>query len=132
MRAEENGYDYSPGRKVDLPTDYDSCDWRFNGRGPYSRQPKFWDYAKHSACHWVADLALYVAMKSSPDTPWRILTSSKHTTVWNGCILDPILFDINFQALGITAEECIKLASSGKELRPGVYLKAYLHTGGIL
>lgn len=127
-RAEENKYPYKPQPEAKAPTDYESCDWRWNQDVSYNRQPKFWDYARHSACHWVADLALFVAKTAYPQEPWRILTARHHTTVWNGSTTAPVLFDINFHAMGVEPQEAIKLASKGRELKVGHYLKPYLHT----
>lgn len=125
-RSRENGYKYKPDKDARAPIRYDSCDWRWNRerRGPL---PAFWDFACHSACHWVADLAMFAAKSTLPNIPWRILTAQKHTTVWNGCVEDPVLFDINFHAIGVKSAEAMKLASCGRELKPGRYLKPYLH-----
>lgn len=106
-----------------LPRHYDSCDWRFDR----ARELPFWDYACHSACHWVVDLALFVAMRAYPDVPWRIVTSKRHTTVWNGSLKDPVMFDINFCAIGVKSSEAMEAAFSGSIRRPGVYLKESIH-----
>jgi hypothetical protein len=37
-----------------------------------------------------------------PKKPWRIITSVKHSTVWDG---DDTLFDFNFQAMGNPPDE---------------------------
>jgi hypothetical protein len=50
-----------------------------------------------------------------PERPWRIITSVKHSTVWDG---EETLFDFNFQAFGIDANECFEMALE-KELAPG-------------
>ena len=34
------------------PTEFESCDWRCGRKG---RQPEFWDYVKHAACHWLVN-----------------------------------------------------------------------------
>ncbi len=125
QQAEEHKFPHRPKPDAQFPTDYESCDWRCDRPG---KQPAFWDYARHAACHWVADLALFVAKTAYPQTPWRILTARHHTTVWNGSTEAPILFDINFHAMGVTAQEAIKKASKGRELKAGHYLKPYLHT----
>ncbi len=109
--------------KVRAPECFDGCDWRFENSHP----PAFWEYACHSACHWVVDLGLYVAKTAYPNVPWRILTKKEHTTAWNGSVEEPVLFDINFHALGIEPSEAMKLASRGRELKVGKYLKFYLH-----
>ena len=112
------------GLDVNSPSDYESSDWRCD-RGP-GRPSAILGFACARACHWVADLALYVAVTAYPSTPWRLLNSAKHTTVWNGCVDKPVLFDINFYCLGISAQKAMKLASQGRELKAGQYLKAYL------
>lgn len=106
------------------PSWYDGCDWRYERRGKW---PELWEFACHAACHWVVDLGLYVAKVAYPNIPWRILTARHHTTVWNGCVDDPVLFDINFYSMGIEPNEAMKLASKGRELKVGRYLKGYLH-----
>jgi len=123
-RAEERGYTYKPYEDGAKPERYDSSDWRCDRRG---RPAAYWDYVCHSACHWVVDLALFVAQSCFPSVDWRIITSQKHTTVWNGDCEKPVLFDINFSALGVEASEALKLAAKGRELKVGKYLKNYLH-----
>jgi len=118
-----------PGGKWNLikeyPMDYDSCDWRFNRRrGP---NPHFWNYACHAACHWVADLGLFVAMEAYPFAGWRIITSGKHSTVWNGDAKYPTLFDINFSAIGVTPKEAWELATTkGNVLEIGEFLRPHV------
>ncbi len=124
QRAEQNKYPYRPQPDAQFPTDYESCDWRCET--PYSKQPKFWDYARHSACHWVVDLCLYAAKRAYPDVPWRILTARHHTTVWSGDMKNPVLFDVNFLAMGVKASEALRIAWRGRMLRPGRHLKHYL------
>jgi hypothetical protein len=108
---------------VTHPRDYDGCDWRCE----QPRQKAYWQWACHSACHWVVDLGLFVAKKAMPEHPWRILTARHHTTAWNGSTEQPLLFDINFSALGVEASEALKIASKGRELKVGKYLKGHLH-----
>ncbi len=125
-RAEERGYTYKPYDDGSKPERYDSCDWRWSGerRG---RMPAYWDYACYSACHWVVDLGLFVAQSYAKSEEWRIITSQKHSTVWNGDCQKPLLFDINFSALGVSAQDALTLAAKGRELKVGRYLKGYLH-----
>ena len=108
-RAEERGYPYrpTPWRQDLTPSHYDSCDWRWSSgrRGP---QPAFWAYTCHSACHWLASLNLWVAMRAEPDRPWRILSSDAHSTVWDGA---EMLWDLNFLALGVSASDAWDLAA---------------------
>lgn len=108
---------FKPG---DLPEQIESCDWRFDHRRPW---PKYWAYVKHSACHWIANFSLRLAMLVEPSKEWRIVTSDGHSTVWDG---DDTLFDFNFQALGITPVDCLKIAWTKGEMLPvGKYLKTY-------
>ncbi len=127
QRARQNEYSLN-GRhlKFQLPRDFDSCDWRYNCEGRKGRQPRFWDYACHSACHWLVDLCLYVASTAYPDVPWRIVSSAKHSTVWNGDIENPILFDVNFLAIGVTPKEALTLARKGRELKPRRVLRWWI------
>jgi len=97
-----------------VPFEFESCDWWLEHKG---RKPAFWQYVKHSACHWLVNFNLELAQLVMPEEQWRIVTSDKHSTVWNGSNL---LFDFNFLALGISAEECFELANSGgKVLKSG-------------
>lgn len=123
----EHGFDLSKSQiKFDGPNArpcwYDGSDWRLQRRAR-----KWWDYACGYACHWIADLALFVARAKFPKENWRIVTSQKHSTVWNGNCENPLLFDINFSALGVEASEALALAAKGRELKAGIYLKGYLH-----
>ena len=88
------------------PFDFETCDWHLERKG---RPPEWHRYVKHAACHWVVNTALRMAMLVEPKRPWRIITSDEHSTVWDG---DATLFDFNFQALGITAEECFAAATA--------------------
>src|SRR6266446_428227 len=90
QRSCEHKYPFRPPtcESHHLPAHYDSCDWRFGHRG---RMPAFWEYVCHSACHWLVDMNLYVAVRGFPDVPWRILSSQKHSTVWNGDGKYPVL-----------------------------------------
>lgn len=131
-RASDHGHEFVERFPHTLPCHYESCDWRFCSeiprRGPH---PAFWDYVCHSACHWVVDLCLFVANSAYPNQPWRILNSnaikSNHSTVWNGDYQNPLLFDVNFSAIGVSPKEALQLAWQGRELRVGQYLKGYAH-----
>jgi hypothetical protein len=68
------------------------------------------------------NFSLRLAMLVEPDKPWRIITSEKHSTVWDG---GNTLFDFNFQALGIDPNECFETAFE-EELKPGKYVRVYL------
>lgn len=113
--------------KYRTPSDFDSCDWRWEAKRK-GRHPAFWDYACYRACHWVADMCLFVAISSEPGFPWRIISSEKHTVVWNGLLEFPILFDINFSAMGVPAKESWALAhgKGSKTLDPWQWHKDYL------
>lgn len=121
-------YKYDP-KRYSLPKHHDHCDWRFDRRRP-GPMPAFWDFACHSACHWVVDMALYVARSAYGKVPWRVVSSQKHSTVWDGDEAHPVLFDINFLALGISAPEALKLATTrGRILKPGRYLRPWAVRG---
>ncbi len=51
-----------------------SCDWGWDRRG---RPPKYWDYVKHGACHWLVNFNLELANLAKPKRIWRILMSDK-------------------------------------------------------
>ena len=56
-----------------------------------------------------------------PERPWQIVTSVAHSTVWDG---KQTLFEFNFLALGISADDCFMMACvdylpPGKEQRVG-------------
>jgi len=103
----------------EYPRDYESCDWWLGHKGP---EPRFWRYVKHGACHWLVNFALGLAQLVEPKRQWRIITSDRHSTVWDG---KQTLFEFNFLAFGISPDECFKLANK-KVLRPGQRLKTYL------
>lgn len=123
QKADTHGFKYTPDSRDTLPRDHDSCDWRWCREGQRGRHPAFWDYVCHSACHWVADMCLYVAQIADPKTPWRVVSSQKHSTVWNGDMERPVLFDTNFLALGVSAPDALRLASrGGRALKPAQWL----------
>ena len=61
-------------------------------------------------------------MLAEPHRKWRIITSEKHSTTWDG---DQMLFDMNFSAFGISADEALVAAriEGGEELTPGKFIK---------
>jgi hypothetical protein len=69
----------------------------------------------------VGKFQLRFAMLVEPERAWRIVTSSKHSTIWDGA---NTIFELNFQAFGIEVTECFN-AAIGKELRPGRYRKVH-------
>lgn len=87
-----------------FPDEFETCDWRFDHRGP---TPRFWRYVKHAACHWLVNFNLKLAELAEPKRPWRIITSVKHSSVWDG---KNTLFDMNFLALGVPAQKAFSLA----------------------
>lgn len=135
-RAEDFKYPYTPHPEYNWPREYDSCDWRCRIEEPRRRgpDPDFWDFVCHAACHWLVDLNLFVAGTAWPKVPWRILTVStgkhNHSTVWNGSLEKPVLFDANYLALNIPASEALRTVWYGQELSVGEYLKGYLHQQG--
>jgi hypothetical protein len=100
------------------PHEFESRDWWCGHRG---RMPAFWWYTKHAACHWLVNFNLELALASVCDRKWRILTSPKHSTVWDG---EDTLFDFNFSAIQISPEECFQMARK-RELRPGQHKRVY-------
>jgi hypothetical protein len=56
---------------------------------------------------------------AEPERPWRIITSDKHSTVWDG---KRTRFDLSFLALGVSPQECFELAH-GWELPLGRSLR---------
>jgi hypothetical protein len=72
-----------------VPRQFESPDWQVGHRGP---EPGFWAYVKYSACHWIVNFALRLAMLAEPTRVWRIVTSEKHSTVWDG---KDTLFEFN-------------------------------------
>jgi hypothetical protein len=111
----EADYEYSDFNLNVLPRYYDSCDWRWSlGSGIRGRKPAFWDYACHSACHWTAQINLAVAMRAEPKRKWRLVSSDKHTTVWDG---ETTLFDSNFLALEVPTTEAWELAAEQDDSR---------------
>ena len=103
------------------PTEWESCDWRCDRRG---RQPEYWDYVKHGACHWLVGFARRLAVLTEPKRPWRIVTSQAHSTCWDG---DETLFDLQFLALGVAPDEAWRLARTrGRVLRVGRDIPVHL------
>jgi hypothetical protein len=104
------------------PFEFESCDW-CERRG---RRPAYWAYVKHAACFWLVNFNLELVERVLPKRPWRIITSDKHSTVWNG---EGLLFDFNFQAFRIPPAECFELAArqpSSQELAPGKHRQTHL------
>jgi hypothetical protein len=105
-------------RPGDLPFHFESCDWHLSHHCPH---PRFWAYVKHAACHWLVNFNLRLATLAEPKHPWRILTSDRHSTVWDG---KQTLFEFTLLALGVSPTDCFRLAYD-KELPVGKPLKVY-------
>ena len=56
-----------------------------------------------------------------PNRPWRIITSERHSTVWDD---GDLMFDFNYQAFGVDPNESFDSAFD-KELPPGKYRPVY-------
>jgi hypothetical protein len=106
------GHWNKPFQEGKYPRDYENADWSWEHKG---REPAYWRYVKHAACHWLVNFTLKLAMLVEPARPWRIITSDLHSTVWDG---EETLFDFNYQAMGISPDECFARARH-KELPPG-------------
>jgi hypothetical protein len=100
------------------PRYFESCDWDVFKKG---RRPEFWNYVKHAACHWLVNFNLELAKLVEPQRKWRILTSEKHSTVWDG---EQTLFDFNFTALAVDPDEAFEMANK-KQLKPGQRMRVY-------
>jgi len=108
--------------KGDLPANFENCDWTCGRKG---RRPEFWKYVKHAACHWLVNFNLKLAEAVAPEVEWRILSSDKHSTVFDGV---DTLFDMNFLALRVSPQESYELATcrGSVELKPGKEKKVYM------
>lgn len=99
-----------------LPGDYpyfcDNLDWRREYRG---RHPRYWKYVCAGACHWLVNHALRLATLAEPGRGWRIVTSPRHSTVWDG---GSLLFDYNYLAFAVPPGECYRRARRGGEVLP--------------
>ena len=100
------------------PVDFEDCQW-------WPDDPKFkfspyMRYVKYGAGHWLVNFALRLAMLVEPNREWRIITSSKNSTVWDGC---DTLFEFNWQAFGVPADMCFRSAHD-EVLRPGEFMDA--------
>jgi len=111
MRAEDTGVkQWYPADSPELtPSDFDSCDWRYEGmgRGRKGPQPAFWKYVCHAACHYLVDLGLYAATTVEPNRDWRVIGNEYHSTVWDG---EDTLWDLNYTALGVDPDEAFAIA----------------------
>jgi hypothetical protein len=111
-------------RRGQYPAEFESCDWELSVRG---RHPRYFQYVKHAACHWLVNFNLALAQLVEPKKAWRIVTSNAHSTVWDG---ELTLFDLNGMALFEGgAPQCFRLAAfeqDGEELALGEFLETGL------
>jgi hypothetical protein len=117
------GHRNEPFRHGDYPAEFETCQWwpdKYDD--PKFRFCAYMKYVKHSACHWLVNFALRLAVLVEPNREWRIITSDEHSTVWDG---RDTLFEFNWQAFGIPAEECFR-STYDEELRPGEYMETDL------
>ena len=93
-----------PASVVELrPCHFEASDWRVESRTP---QPPWTEWVCTTACHRLVALNLWVITQVD-DGAWRIVSSDAHSTVWDG---GSRLFDPNFDALGISAQEALRRA----------------------
>lgn len=90
-----------------FPEQFESCDWRLM-RGKRGREPAYFKYVKHAACHWLVNFNYRLAKLTEPKMDWRILNGEEHSTVWDG---KETLFDLNFLALEVDPNEAFALAN---------------------
>lgn len=98
------------------PFDYESVGWYLHRKGPL---PRYYGFTRHGACHYLVNTNLKLITLAEPSKTWKIITSTKHSTVWDG---DQTLFDINYFAYEVSPEECFKTANK-RHLKPGQYLR---------
>lgn len=92
-----------------VPRDFNACDWDRNHKG---KIPAFWQYVCFGSCHWMVNFNLRLISLAEPNKQWRIIKGMKHSTVWDG---KDTIFDLNYSAFGISADETFKLANKGAE-----------------
>ncbi len=63
------------------PSEYGEFEWMIERKG---RPPRYWRYTQTGACHWLVNFNLKLATLVEPQQRWRIVTSAKHSTVWDG------------------------------------------------
>lgn len=109
-----------PSNKYKFPRDIETSDWEYSIPG---RHPEYFNWVKHSACHWLVNFNLKLAQLTEPKGQWRIITSQEHSTVWDGKIT---LFDFNFSALRIDPNEAFHIANKENiQLKIGELMKVY-------
>jgi hypothetical protein len=114
-------------RGVEWENVEDADDWvidEVKGIMYRTTEPEFWQYVCAGACHWLVNFNLRLAQLVEPKRPWRILTSMRHSAVWDG---DKLLFEFNSQAFGASPAECFEAARrGGRELKVGERRRTYL------
>jgi hypothetical protein len=99
----------------DHQTDWEADDCGRHRPGP---RPRYYDYTLMSACHWLVNFNLMLAERVAPNRPWRIITSKKHSTVWDGKVA---VFEFNYRALRTPADTAFANANR-RMLKPGKLL----------
>lgn len=92
MRGYKHGLD-----KGEYPFLYESSDWYLDKRG---RLPEYINYSLTGACHYLVRFNLKLAKLVEPDRDWRIISSDRHSTVWDG---EETIFEFNYYAYGVPA-----------------------------
>ena len=73
---------------------------------------------KHAACHWLVNFALELAQLVEPDRKWRIITSDKHSTVWDGGDMRIVIWPPKLSSTITCARACdLACADFGRDLR---------------
>ena len=109
-----------PFSEDQYPANFEDYEWWLNRfDDPKFKFCPYMRYVKHAASHWLVNFALRLAMLVEPNREWRIITSDHHNTVWDG---HDTLFDFNWQAFGVPAEECF-CSAHDQVLRPGEFIK---------
>lgn len=86
-----------------------------------SLAPDYWRYAFPGACHWVVNGYLRLISLAEPERPWRIISSQRDSTVWDG---DKTIFDITYYVFEQPAQDAFRF-SFLHELMPDEYLCCY-------
>lgn len=107
-------------RRGDVPRDTEKPNMRQDA-GKRGRPAGYLKYTRNFACHWLVNFNLRLISLTEPKRDWRIVTSSAHSTVWDG---DQTLFDLNFFSGQFSAAECFA-RSCAYLMEPRQYLKTY-------